>query len=312
MSARTSVAPAWAPIVLVTGASAGIGLQTAIALARRGYALRIVGRDPKKTDAALAAVRAFDPAAVAFRADFSSLESVRGLARDLLARDEPLHVVIHNAGVWHPEHTRSKDGIEDTIAVNHLAPFLLTQLLLPRLRETEGDRRIVHVSSRLHAQAGETASASGRMVHLANIAGLRVRTHGGKLDFDALDTEHDYRGIEAYARSKLAQVVFSCELARREQGITSNAVHPGSVATEVTRNNAVLARLNAIAAPFLKTPAQGAETSVHVATAPSLRGVTGRYFARSKEAPYASIADDPAIAERLWRWSAERVGLTSG
>lgn len=295
--------------VLVTGASAGIGLATAVALARRGYALRIVGRDPAKTDAALKQVRELDPSAVAFRADFSSLESVRGLAKELLARDEPLHVVIHNAGVWHPEHKKSKDGLEDTIAVNHLAPFLLTHLLLPRLRETEGDRRIVHVSSRLHAQAGETASASGRVVHLANIAGLRVRSHGGKLDFDALEDDRAYRGIEAYARSKLAQIVFSCELARREQGITSNAVHPGSVATEVTRGNAMLARLNQLAAPFLKTPAEGAETSVHVATAPSLRGVTGRYFARSKEAPYASIADDRAVAERLWAWSAERVGL---
>lgn len=295
--------------VLVTGASAGIGLATAIALARRGYSLRIVGRDPSKTDAALKQVRELDPSAVAFRADFSSLESVRGLAKELLARDEPLHVVIHNAGVWHPEHKKSKDGLEDTIAVNHLAPFLLTHLLLPRLRETEGDRRIVHVSSRLHAQAGETASASGRVVHLANIAGLRVRSHGGRLDFDALDDDRSYRGIEAYARSKLAQIVFSCELARREQGITSNAVHPGSVATEVTRGNAVLARLNQLAAPFLKTPAEGAETSVHVATAPSLRGVTGRYFARSKEVPYASIADDRAVAERLWKWSAERVGL---
>ena len=301
MSARSTV--------LVTGASAGIGLATAIALARRGYSLRLVGRDPAKTEAALKAVRELDPSAVAFRADFSSLESVRGLAKELLARDEPLHVVIHNAGIWHHEHKRSKDGIEDTIAVNHLAPFLLTHLLLPRLRETEGDRRIVHVSSRLHAQAGETASASARMVHLANIAGLRVRSHGGRLDFDAFDDERSYRGIEAYARSKLAQIVFSCELARREQGITSNAVHPGSVATEVTRGNAVLARLNQIAAPFLKTPAEGAETSVYVATAPSLKGVTGRYFARSKEAPYASIADDRAVAERLWTWSAERVGL---
>ncbi|MBN8615854.1 MAG: SDR family NAD(P)-dependent oxidoreductase [Deltaproteobacteria bacterium] len=301
MSARSTV--------LVTGASAGIGLATAVALARRGYSLRLVGRDPAKTEAALKAVRELDPSAVAFRADFSSLESVRGLAKELLARDEPLHVVIHNAGIWHHAHKRSKDGIEDTIAVNHLAPFLLTHLLLPRLRETEGDRRIVHVSSRLHAQAGETASASARMVHLANIAGLRVRSHGGRLDFDAFDDERSYRGIEAYARSKLAQIVFSCELARREQGITSNAVHPGSVATEVTRGNAVLARLNQLAAPFLKTPAEGAETSVYVATAPSLKGVTGRYFARSKEAPYASIADDRAVAERLWNWSAERVGL---
>jgi NAD(P)-dependent dehydrogenase (short-subunit alcohol dehydrogenase family) len=296
-------------VVLVTGASAGIGFATALDLARRGCSLRIVGRDPDKTERARAAIAEIDPSVVAFRADFSSLASVRAFAGELLARDEPLHVVIHNAGVWHPELKRSKDGLEDTIAVNHLAPFLLTHLLLPRLRESEGDRRIVHVSSRLHTQAGETASVRGRFVHLANIAGLRVRSEGAHLDLDALDHDPHYRGIEAYARSKLAQLVFSCELARREKDVTSNAVHPGSVATEVTRNNAVLARLNALATPFLKTPAQGAETSVYVATAPSLRGVTGRYFARSKEAPYASIADDREVAARLWRWSAERVGL---
>jgi retinol dehydrogenase-14 len=296
-------------VVLVTGASAGIGFATALDLARRGCSLRIVGRDPAKTERARAAIAEIDPSVVAFRADFSSLSSVRALAEDLLARAEPLHVVVHNAGVWHPALSRSKDGLEDTIAVNHLAPFLLTHLLLPRMRETEGDRRIVHVSSRLHAQAGETASVRGRFVHLANIAGLRVRSEGAHLDLDALDHDPQYRGIEAYARSKLAQVVFSCELARREKDVTSNAVHPGSVATEVTRNNAVLARLNALATPFLKTPAQGAETSVYVATAPSLAGVTGRYFARSREAPYASVADDRDVAARLWRWSAERVGL---
>jgi retinol dehydrogenase-14 len=298
-----------ARVALVTGASAGIGLATALALARRGLRVRIVGRDPDKTARARAAIAALDPSVVAFRANFSSLSSVRSLANELLARGEPLHVLVHNAGVWHPELVRSEDGLEDTIAVNHLAPFLLTHLLLPRMRESEGDRRIVHVSSRLHTQAGATASVAGRLVHLANIAGLRVRSEGARLDFAALDHDPSYRGIEAYARSKLAQLVFSCELARRERDVTSNAVHPGSVATEVTRGNAWLATLQPLAAPFLKTPAQGAETSVHVATAPSLAGVTGRYFARSRQARYASLADDRAVAERLWRWSAERVGL---
>jgi NAD(P)-dependent dehydrogenase (short-subunit alcohol dehydrogenase family) len=268
-----------------------------------------VGRDPAKTESATQAVRALDPGVVAFRADFSSLESVRGLAKELLARDEPLHVLVHNAGVWHPEFKRSRDGFEDTVAVNHLAPFLLTHLLLPRMRQSEGDRRIVHVSSRLHTQAGDSASLRARFVHVANVAGLRVRAEGARLDFDAFDDEREYRGIEAYARSKLAQLVFSCELARREKDVTSNAVHPGSVATEVTRGNRVLATLQPLAAPFLKTPAEGAETSVYVASAPSLRGVTGRYFARCREAPYAEVADDRAVAERLWRWSAERVGL---
>lgn len=300
-----------APIALVTGASGGIGLATALELARRGFSLRIVGRDAAKLESARSAVATIDPSVVALRADFSSLADVRQLAQTLLARDEGLHVLVHNAGVWHPAHRRSRDGFEDTIAVNHLAPFLLTQQLLPRMRETEGDRRIVHVSSRLHTQAGETASPHARLVHLANVAGLRVRARGARFDFDALDDERGYRGLEAYARSKLAQVIFSGELARREAQITSNAVHPGSVATDVTRHNAVLAPLHKLAAPFLKSPAQGAVTSVFVATAPSLRGVSGRYFADSRQVPYADIVDDRAVAERLWRWSTERVGLTT-
>ncbi|MFO0683250.1 MAG: SDR family NAD(P)-dependent oxidoreductase [Sandaracinus sp.] len=296
-------------IALVTGASAGIGLATAVALARRGLALRLVGRDAAKLEAARAAVAAEGADVATFRADLSSLADVRALAAAVLARDEPLHVLVNNAGVWHPTFRRSKDGFEDTFAVNHLAHFLLTHLLLPRMRQSPGDRRIVHVSSRLHVQAGATGSIRGRIVHAANVLGLRVVARGARFDFDALDREEGYEGIEAYARSKLAQVIFSAELARREREVTSNAVHPGSVATEVTRENRLLFALQPLSKLVLKTPAQGAETSVHVATSPALQGVSGRYFARSREAPAAPIADDPAIGARLWALSAERVGL---
>lgn len=296
-------------IALVTGASAGIGLATALALARRGLALRLVGRDRAKLEAARAAVAAQGADVAVFRADLSSLADVRALAAAVLARDEPLHLLVNNAGVWHPDFRRSKDGFEDTFAVNHLAHFLLTTLLLPRLRETPGDRRIVHVSSRLHVQAGSTGSLRGRLVHAANVVGLRLATRGARLDFDAIDREDGYQGIEAYARSKLAQVIFSAELARREREVTSNAVHPGSVATEVTRENRLLFALQPLSKLVLKTPEQGAATSVHVGTAPELAGVTGRYFARSREAPAAAIASDRAVAERLWAWSAERVGV---
>ena len=159
------------PICLITGASGGIGLATALAMRDRGYAVRIVGRDPTKLAAAAAQLGA---GVVAFRADFSSLAEVRQLAADVLARDEPLHVLINNAGVWHPDFRLSRDGFEDVFAVNHLAPFLLTQLLLPRLRATRGDRRIVHVSSRLHLQAGQATSIRGRVVHALNVVGVRV------------------------------------------------------------------------------------------------------------------------------------------
>ena len=296
-------------VAIVTGSSAGIGLATALELARRGHALRLVGRDPAKLEAARRAVAAITPDVAAFRADFSSLDEVRSFADAVLARDEALHVLVHNAGVWHPEFRRSKDGFEDTFAVNHLAPFLLTHLLLPRMRDTSGDRRIVHVSSRLHVQAGQTASVRGRVVHAANVIGVRLAGAGARFDFDALDRADGYRGIEAYARSKLAQVIFSAELARREKAITSNAVHPGSVATEVTRGNKLLFAFQPLSKLILKSPEQGAETSVYVATSPALAGVTGRYFARSREARAADVAEDRTVAERLWKLSAERVGL---
>jgi retinol dehydrogenase 14 len=211
--------------------------------------------------------------------------------------------------VWHPDFRRSRDGFEDTFAVNHLAPFLLTHLLLPRMRETPGDRRVVHVSSRLHLQAGQTASLRGRVVHLLNVLGVSAGAKGARLDLDAVDDREGYRGLEAYARSKLAQLVFSCELARREAEVTSNALHPGSVATEVTRDNKVLHTLQPLAKYVLKTPEEGAHTSVHVATDPALRGVTGRYFARSREARPAPLVEDRALAARLWDLSAARVGL---
>lgn len=137
----TSTGAARGRVALVTGASGGIGLATAEALARRGLRVRLVGRDSEKLARAARAIAALGGDVASFRADFSSLDDVRRLADDVLARGEPLHVVIHNAGVWHPELRRSKDGFEDTIAVNLLAPFLLTHRLLPRLRETDGDRR---------------------------------------------------------------------------------------------------------------------------------------------------------------------------
>ena len=299
-------------VCIVTGASSGIGLETARQLGERGARLRITGRDPERLAGAERALRSNGADVASFRVDFSSLDEVRALAHSLLERDEPLHVLVNNAGVWHPRFTRSRDGFEDTFAVNHLAPFLLTNLLLDRMRETEDESRIVHVSSRLHAQAGQTGGLRGHATHLANIFRLPVAGRGARLDLDAVDDPRGYAGLEAYSRSKLAQILFSNELARRLEGagVTSNAVHPGSVATNVVRDNALLARLSGTAGRLvLKTPAQGARTSVHVATAPELRGVTGRYFANRRPARPAALTADRELARRLWALSAERVGL---
>lgn len=299
-------------ICLVTGASSGIGLETAKGLARLGARLRLVGRNPERTQAAVEAVRAQSPHGdvLAFRADFSSLASVRELARGVLARDEPLHVLINNAGVWHQERKASHDGYEDTFAVNHLAPFLLTQLLLPRMLASEGDRRIVHVSSRLHEQAGLSGPV-GRAVYLANVVGVPLRIPSPGLDLSDLALTRGYRGLEAYARSKLAQILFSNELARRlgPKSVCSNAVHPGSVATNVTRDNRLLSLGMRIAKPLLRSPAEGAATPLHVASAPELEGVTGGYFADCRPKEPAPTATDPDKARELWDLSLALVGL---
>ena len=299
-------------VCLVTGASSGIGLETARMLAARGASVRIVGRNAQRTEEAEAVVRraAWGGDVVSFRADFSSLQDVRQLARDLLARDEPLHVLINNAGVWHQERKLSRDGFEDTFAVNHLAPFLLTRLLVDRMREAD-HARIVHVSSRLHEQAGQTGPL-GRALYLVNVLGIPVRSARGGLALDDLAYEHGYRGLEAYARSKLAQILFSNELARRLEGtgVTSNSVHPGSVNTNVVRDNRLLVLGSRIAAPFLKTPEQGAATSVHVACEARLREVTGGYFADSRQKEAAPSARDATVARALWRISSEMVGVS--
>ncbi len=301
-------------VVLVTGASSGIGLETAKALAAMGAHLLFVGRSAERTEAARVAIDAAGSGRVhAIRGDFSSLEEVRRVADDVLAFDMPLHVVVHNAGLWHQERTPSQDGFEDTFAVNHLAPFLLTHLLLPRMLKSDGDRRLVHVSSRLHEQAGNTRTASGRAIHAMNVLGVRLpppKSH--RFDFDDLACANGFRGLEAYARSKLAQLLFSAELARRlPEDVTSNGVHPGSVNTSVTRDNAVLSVAIRLAGPLLKTPAQGARTSVHVASDVSLRGVTGRYFESSREATPSPAVAHEADALRLWDLSLSMVGLSA-
>ncbi|MCB9595144.1 MAG: SDR family oxidoreductase [Sandaracinaceae bacterium] len=288
---------------MITGASGGIGLATARQLKALGAELFIVGRNPDKLAAAAESL-----GAQPFQADFSSLDDVRALADAILATDRPVHALINNAGIWHGSFKTSRDGFEDTFAVNHLAPYLLTRTLLPRMRES-GGARVVHVSSRLHTQAGQTSTLRGRAVHAINVLGLPIAAVPARFEEEKLDRREGFRGLEAYARSKLAQILFSNELARRETKVTSNSVHPGSVATDVTRDSKLLSLGMRIASLALKTPDQGARTSVYVASDPSLEGVTGRYFANSKEAKPAAIVHDAELAGRLWNLSADRVGL---
>lgn len=269
---------------VVTGASSGIGLEIARGLARTGVPVILVGRDPEKTDRALADVRAStgNDQITALRADFSSLDEVRRLAEQILDHDDRVGVLVNNAGLWHPKLRLSQDGYEDTMAVNHLAPFLLTHLLLPALKRA-APSRVVNVSSRLHA---------------------RPR----RLDFDTLRPGGKYAGMKAYQQSKLANVLFTRELARRVQGddIIVNAVHPGDVAaTGVTRESPLLRVGARLVWRFFDSPEKGARTPLHAALSDDVQGVTGAYFHDCRLREPSPAAQDDGAARRLWERSAE-------
>ena len=275
------------PAVLVTGASRGIGKATALGLARMGAHVAIVGRDRERTEAAARDIR--DAAGVAVDvliADLSSQAEVRRIAAEALQRLPRIDVLINNVGgYWNSRHVTA-DGLERTFAVNHLAPFLLTNLLLGRLTQS-APARVVTVSSNAH------------------------RT--GRIDFDDLQGERSYSGSRAYDQSKLANVLFAYELARRLRGtgVTSNALHPGVVRTSFGADDpaGVQKFVVPLLRPFMKSPARGAATSIRLATAPELEGVTGGFFMNGRRTRSSKASYDESDAARLWRVSAELVGL---
>jgi retinol dehydrogenase-14 len=275
--------------VLVTGGSRGIGRATALGLATMGARVAITGRDRERTEDAAREIRAAGGGQVdVFVADLSAQSEVRRLADEVLQSLSRIDVLINNAGgYWHTRHVTA-DGLERTFAVNHLAPFLLTNLLLDRLKQ----------------------SASARVVTVSSNA-----QNMGRIDFNDLQGERSYSGGRAYNESKLANVLFSYELARRLQttSVTANALHPGMVSTSFgAEDPAGLQRLFVpIVRPFMKTPAQGAATSIYLASAPDLEQVTGRYFTNSKPKRSSKRSYDEAAAARLWQVSADLVGLTT-
>jgi len=276
--------------VVVTGATGGIGLATACELARRGARLALLGRDPARSEAAREAVRAAAPGAEVrlFRADLGVQADVRRVADELLAALPRIDVLVNNAGVAHTRRQLTPDGVEATLAVNHLAYFLLTNLLLERLRAA-GDARIVSVASDAHRFVRDMA-------------------------WDDLELEHGYGFRRAYGQSKLANILFTRALARRLEGsgVTANCLHPGAVGTGLGTNNGWLGPLvMTVLRPFFKTPEQGAETSVHLACADEVRGRSGGYYARCRPVEPTAAARSDAGAERLWAWSAERTGLAA-
>ena len=275
--------------VLVTGATGGIGKATALGLAAMGAHLAITGRDPGRTEAAAREIRAAGGGPVdVFVADLSAQAEVRRLADDVLQRLPRLDVLVNNVGgYWNTRHVTA-DGLERTFALNHLAPFLLTNLLLERLAHS-APARVVTVASQAHTM--------------------------GRIDFDDLQGARSYSGSRAYNQSKLANVVFTYELARRLQGVpvTANAVHPGVVNTSfgAEDHGRTQRLLVPVLRPFMRSPARGAATSIHVASAPTLEHVTGCYFANSKPRRSSERSYDEVVAARLWQESVDPVGLTA-
>jgi retinol dehydrogenase 14 len=275
--------------VLITGATSGIGRATALGLARMGAHLAITGRDRGRTEDAAREIRAAGGGEVdVLVADLSSQSEVRRLAEEVLHSLSRIDVLINNVGgYWDTRHV-TVDGLERTFALNHLAPFLLTNLLLDKLKQS-APARVVTVSSNAHA--------------------------AGRIDFGDLQGERSYSGARAYSQSKLANILFSYELARRllATSVTANALHPGLVNTSFGAEDpaGVQKLLVPLLRPFMKSPARGAATSIHLASAPDLQRVTGRYFANSKPTRSSKPSFDEAVAARLWQVGADLVGLTT-
>ncbi|MBA3546866.1 MAG: SDR family oxidoreductase [Nannocystis sp.] len=278
-------------VVLITGGNTGIGKETAIALAKLGASVTITSRNPDKGEAALADIRrqADSDKVECMRLDLASLASVRSFASEYLATHPRLDVLVNNAGLTLSHRSETEDGFESTMGINHLGHFALTGLVLERLKHS-APARIVVLSSDAHRGA------------------LRG------LDFDDLQARRGYSGMGVYCKSKLANILFTLELAERLQGsgVTVNAVHPGMVATEFAGTDDVSGFFGLLVKAshlFSISPAKGARTSVHVASSPEVEGVTGKYFVRSKAVRPSRLAQDKQAALRLWEVSEQLTGV---
>ncbi len=272
--------------VVVTGANQGIGKASALALARRGARVILVARNHAKGQAALDEIRAASPAQQGdlVVADLASSADVRRAAAEIRARTGRLDVLLNNAGVYVPERHTTVDGVEETFAVNHLAPFLLTHELLDLLKAS-APSRVVTVSSEAH--------------------------RGARMQWDDVQfASHRYRGFKVYGQSKLANVLFTYELARRLQGtgVTANALHPGVIASGFGQTYpGALAVVTRLAKPFLLSSEQGARTSVYLASSPEVEGMTGQYFSKSRPVRSSAVSYDEAAQRKLWALSVELV-----
>jgi NAD(P)-dependent dehydrogenase (short-subunit alcohol dehydrogenase family) len=287
-------------VCLVTGATAGIGLATALGLARQGATVMGVGRNRDKCLAVATQIRqeTGNPAVAYMQADLSAQAEVRRFAEEFQCSHPRLDVLVNNVGAFFMSWRLSADGIELTWALNYLGVYLLTELLLDTLRasapreasleHSRRESRVVNVSSAMHS--------------------------GAQLNFDDLQGQRKYSGMKAYGQSKLAMVIYTYDLARRlaGTGVTVNALHPGFVASSMYDSSGGLIRL---LAPVIKlmaiSPEAGAETSVYVATSPEMAGITGKYFVKKRAVASADASYDTAATARLMMLSATMVGQDS-
>ena len=275
--------------VVVTGGNSGIGLETAVALAKAGAKTLITARAPARGEVAAADIRARsgndDIDLVVF--DLGSIAAIRAGAASILARCDRIDVLVNNAGLVLSQRRETEDGFEATFGINHLGHFVLTEALLERIKES-APARIINVASNAHKGARKG------------------------LDFDDLQSTRAYSGMPVYSKSKLANIYFTTELARRLEGtgVTVNCLHPGVVATGYARDgdaSGVLAFGVKVIKPFVLSAAQGARTSIYLASSPDVAGVTGQYFVKCRARQPSAVAQDDEAARRLWTHSEELV-----
>ncbi|XP_003797423.1 retinol dehydrogenase 12 [Otolemur garnettii] len=273
-------------VVVITGANTGIGKETARELARRGARVYIACRDVLKGESAASEIRADtkNSQVLVRKLDLSDTKSIRAFAEGFLAEEKQLHILINNAGVMMCPYSKTADGFETHIGVNHLGHFLLTHLLLEQLKKS-APARVVNLSSVVH--------------------------HVGKIRFHDLHGEKHYNRAFAYCHSKLANILFTRELAKKLKGtgVTTYAVHPGIVRSELVRHSFLLCLLLRLFSRFAKTVREGAQTSLHCALAEGLEPLSGKYFSDCKRTWVSPRARDNKTAERLWNVSCELLGI---
>ncbi len=275
-------------VCMVSGGTGGLGLATAEALAQRGAAVIMVGRNADKGAAVVGRIQeqTGNPAVEFMLADLSSQQDIRHLAQEFNSRHSGLHVLVNNAGASYRKRRQSVDGIEMTFALNHLGYFLLTNLLLDTLKAS-APSRIVNISSEVHRDV--------------------------TLDFEDLQASRHFNGYQVYKRSKLANLLFTYELARRLEGtnVTANAVSPGLVKTNLGLQDGGMPALmkRFINALMGVSPEEGAKVIVHLATSPEVEGISGKYFVKGQAIRSSETSHDLGAATRLWQISAGLTGL---